>query len=235
MAITVRKLPPVLETWFLDEARVIPTAFFVSAGQATGFLGPRIRKLTGEKIMAGWALPVTCPPGENLATFIALEFMKSNIGKGRWVLIVSQDETQGNIDTGMWSYMQTAMGWEVGLVGAVLTGYARDLEEITDKLGKEFNVFGWGGSPIKPGMVANGAVGEPVIINGVTIRAGDLIVGDSDGVVSVPRDQVEQTIEMCRQDIVDHVNKLQMIREGHGPIEVLELEKLVEGNVDWEE
>ena len=235
MSITVRKLPPVLETWFLDEARAIPTAFIAAAGRMTSYLGPQIRRQAGTKIMAGWALPITCPAGDNLATYVALEYVMANVGKGRWVFVITQEENPGNMNTGMWSYMQSAMGWEVGVVGAVVNGYVRDIEEIVEKLGKEFGVFGFGGSPLKPELTPGGTIGEPVTINGVLIRAGDLLVGDSDGVVCVPRDQVEQTIELCRQEIVDHVNKLQHVREGHSPIDVLELEKAIEGNVDWEE
>ena len=135
----------------------------------------------------------------------------------------------------MWSYLQSVMGWEVGVVGAVVAGYVRDIEEIEEKLGKEFGVFGWGPSPIRPDMTPNGTIGFAVQINGVTIRACDLIVGDKDGVVCVPRDEVDSTIEKCRQEIVNEVNVLQHVREGHGPVEVLGLEKLLQGNVDVEE
>ena len=232
MAITVRKLPPVLETWFLEEAKAIPTAYLTTACRSSCHLGSKIRLLSGMKSAAGWALPVTCPAGDNLATFVAIQYIMDNIGKGRWILVVNQD---GESDAAMWSYMQSAMGWEVGVVGAVVAGNVRDIDEVQEKLGKEFAMFGWGGSPVRPESTPNGTIGEPIDINGVSIRAGDLIVGDSDGIVCIPRDEVESTIDRCRQAIIDDVNRLQHIREGHGPLEVLELEPLLDGNVEWQE
>jgi 4-hydroxy-4-methyl-2-oxoglutarate aldolase len=235
MAITLRKFPPVLETWFLDEARSIPTAYMPIASRSIGYLGGRIRWLVGTKIMAGWALPVSCPTGDTLATFLALQHVMDNIGSGRWVIVVAQDEPAAAGDVAMWSYLQSAMGWEVGVVGAVVNGFVRDIVETQEKLGKEFGVFGWGGSPMPAVWTPNGTIGEPVSINGVTIRAGDLIVGDNDGVVCIPKDEVEQTIELCRQEIVNEVNRLAHVREGKGAVEVLELEKMLKGNVDLEE
>jgi len=107
----------------------------------------------------------------------------------------------------------------VGFVGAVIDGYVRDVDEIRDKLGKEFNVFARGASPVAASQTVAGEVGAPVTINGVTIRTGDLIVGDSDGVICVPKDQVEQAAEKCRMGIVDDVNLLQLVREGHGAVD----------------
>jgi 4-hydroxy-4-methyl-2-oxoglutarate aldolase len=175
---------------------------------------------------------VTFPQGDNLASILAIQYIMDNVGRGRWVIVLNQE---GESDTSMWSYMQSAMAWEVGVVGAVIAGYVRDLDETHEKLGKEFGLYGWGGSPVKPECTPNGVIGEPVEINGVSIRAGDLIVGDSDGVVCIARDEVEHTIERCRQAIIDDVNRLQHVREGRGPIEVMELEELLKGNVDWEE
>lgn len=235
MAITIRKLPPVLETWFLDEAKAIPSAFIASACPSCGFLGTKIRQLAGPKITAGWAIPVTCPAGENLAAYLAIQFVMNNIGKGRWVIVLAQEEGVIEPEAAMWSYMQSAMAWEVGVVGAVIAGNVRDIDEIQEKLGKEFGLYGWNGSPMRPEWAVNGSVGEPIEMNGIKIRAGDLIVADSDGVVCVPRDQVETTIDKCRGDIIEEVNLLQQVREGHSPIEVLELERILKGNVDIEE
>ena len=158
MAITVRKLPPVLETWFLDEVRTIPTAYLASESPSTCYLGGRIRRLAASKIMAGWALPVRCPEGDNLATFLALQYVQQNVGKGRWVIVIAQDGSGEGSDAALWSYIQSSMGWEVGVVGAVVAGYVRDIEEITEKLGKEFGVFGWGPSPVKASLTPSGSI-----------------------------------------------------------------------------
>jgi 4-hydroxy-4-methyl-2-oxoglutarate aldolase len=235
MAITIRKLPPVLETWFLDEAKMIPTANYPLSNSSTGYLGSRIKKISGPKITAGWALPVTIPAGDNLATIFAIQYIREHIGKGRWVIVVSQEEGSADPETAIWGYLQSVMAWEVGIVGAVIAGHVTDIDEVEEKLENEFGLFGWGGSPVNSVWTPSGTIGEPVEINGIKVRAGDLIVGDIDGVVCVPKDQVENTIEKSRENIVNQVNLLQHIREGGSPIEILNLENLLHGHIDIED
>lgn len=235
MAISVRKLPPVLDTWFLEEARSIPTAHIGATDRSIGYLGVKIRRQCGPRITAGWALPVLCPAGDNLASILALQYLYENPGHGKWMIVISQDESGGASDASLWNYMQSVMGWEIGVAGVVVNGYVRDIDEIQEKLGKEFGLYAWGGSPVKPELTPYGSIAVPVTINGVTIRPGDLIVGDNDGVVCIPRDEVESVISICKDGIVDEVNKLQHVREGWGAVDVLELGELLENNVEYEE
>jgi 4-hydroxy-4-methyl-2-oxoglutarate aldolase len=233
MSIKIHPHPELLETYFLDEARTTPTACWTGASSGVGFLGPGIRRMTGHGIMAGWALTVSVPPGDNLATYVALQYMLDHATAGRWVMVVAPwDEDSGN--TSLWSYMQCAMGWEVGFVGAVVAGYVRDIDEVKEKLEKEFSVFAYGGSPLKASLSPEGEIGSPVKINGVNIRTGDLIVGDSDGVICVPKDQIVDTAEKCRMAIVEEVNLLQHVREGMGAVDVMRYRELLTGKVDLE-
>ena len=59
----IHKFPNILETYFVEEAKTIPTASWGKITEGDGYLGPRIKRLTGAGIMSGWALPVTCPDG----------------------------------------------------------------------------------------------------------------------------------------------------------------------------
>ena len=235
MPITVHKLPPVLETYFLDTARTMPTAHWIAAGPSVGHLGSGIRRVAGGGIAAGWAMTVNCPAGDGLATYLALQYVRESISSGRWIMVVAPDNDLGNPQASLWSYMHTATAWEVGFVGAVVAGYVRDIDEIGEKLENDFSVFGYGATPLGSTKTPMGTVGAPVVINGVTVRAGDLIVGDSDGVVCVPRDEVSQIANACQEGIVRECNRLAAVREGHGAVDVLELQELLEGNVEWAE
>jgi 4-hydroxy-4-methyl-2-oxoglutarate aldolase len=208
----------------------MPTAHWTAANPSIGYLGTRIHRLVGIGVTAGWALPVQCPAGDILASYLAVELMRERTQVGRWILVMAPDE--GESDAAIWSYMQSAMSWEVGIVGAVVKGYARDIEETKDKLGKEFGVFAYGSSLVQPSKTPLGAIGAPVTINGVTVRPGDLIIGDVDGVICVPKDMVETTFDACRDRIVYECNQLAMVREGKGPVDILGLESLLSGEVE---
>ena len=80
--------------------------------------------------------------------------------------------------------------------GAVLNGYARDADEIA-QLG--FTVFAHGLYAQDQGV--RGKVIDyrcPIEIDGVRIRPGDLVFGDREGVLIVPREAEQEAIEKAR-------------------------------------
>jgi len=232
MTINIHKLQPVLETYFLDEAKSIPTSHWGQALDGIGFLGSDFKRLAGQSTMAGWALTVTCPDDNNLATYLALQYMLDTATQGRWVMVIVHEKGSEPTEAAMWNYLQCAMGWEVGFVGALVAGNVADVDELRVKLEKEFSMFGYGTSPVPPTQSIGGVIGAPVEINGVTIRTGDLIVGDSDGIICIPRDMIEKTAAKCSHTIVDEVNKLQHVREGMGAVDVMGFREMLTGNVE---
>lgn len=97
--------------------------------------------------------------------------------------------------------MATAM-MARGAVGAVAEGYVRDVEGIL-KLG--FPVFSFG--PYAQDQRGRGIVLDyrvPIEVSGVRVEPGDILVGDADGVVVVPkrieRDVFEGAVEKARSE-----------------------------------
>ena len=72
-----------------------------------------------------------------------------------------------------------------GVAALVTDGLVRDIDGI-GRVG--LPVFCSGVSPNSPVRNGPGTVGEPITIGGVAVHAGDVVVGDRDGVVVVPRD-----------------------------------------------
>lgn len=82
----------------------------------------------------------------------------------------------------------TATGWQAkGIEGAVIDGAARDVARL-QALG--FPAFAREVTPRNyhyPAGVEHGAVNLPVVCAGVLVEPGDIVVGDDDGVVVLPR------------------------------------------------
>lgn len=80
------------------------------------------------------------------------------------------------------------MGWKAkGCVGVVTNATARDTDEvITQKIPLYVRAMGRG---IRPGRNEIESVNRPVVVGGVLVMPGDVVVGDGDGVVVVPRAQ----------------------------------------------
>ena len=79
-----------------------------------------------------------------------------------------------------------------GFVGALVEGAARDTHDLRDM---DFPVFARAVSPgYIVGQVSAVAVGDEVEVGGRTIAAGDVLVGDNDGVVVVAPGELEAVI-----------------------------------------
>jgi 4-hydroxy-4-methyl-2-oxoglutarate aldolase len=92
------------------------------------------------------------------------------------------------------------MAWVMrGCVGVVTSQTARDTDEIiTQKVPLYFKQPGRG---IRPGRNMVESVNRPVVCGGVTVMPGDVIVGDGDGVIVVPRSYAKEVAEYARYTI----------------------------------
>jgi len=84
-----------------------------------------------------------------------------------------------------------------GLEGAVICGAIRDFREIKEM---RFQVFYRFLSPnTSVGRTEIKAVNAPIRYGGVTINPGDIIVGDDDGIVVIPREKLTDVLERAKQ------------------------------------
>ena len=93
----------------------------------------------------------------------------------------------------------------------VIDGAFRDRLEI-DEL--DFPVFSVGTNPNGPTKNIGGRIGHPVSIGGVTVRAGDFVIGDGDGVVVVEREKIESLLPLAAKKVRDEAARIAAIKEG---------------------
>lgn len=104
----------------------------------------------------------------------------------------------GVSDVAVWGGLMTAGAVANGHVGAVLDGGVRDLTEIRRDYG--FPVYARAVSPgTTLGRYRTVASQVPVQVGGVMVHPGDIVVGDVDGVVIVPRAQAEAVLAMAKE------------------------------------
>lgn len=104
----------------------------------------------------------------------------------------------GERDVTVWGGLMTAGAVANKHEGAILDGGVRDIPEI--RRDYDFPVFSRSVSPgTTVGRFRTHAANQPVQIGGVTVHPGDVIVGDIDGVVVVPRLHAEEILAMARQ------------------------------------
>jgi regulator of RNase E activity RraA len=108
-------------------------------------------------------------------------------------------DVQGDGDTGSVG-SNNALSWvSHGARGIISNGGIRDTDEIIKEKIPVYLDFMNRGRGIRPGRNELESVNKPVTIGGVTIRPGDVIVADGDGVVCVPREFAQRVSEYARE------------------------------------
>ncbi|GGA62326.1 hypothetical protein GCM10011385_15040 [Nitratireductor aestuarii] len=159
-----------------------------------GYLDSAICPRTSERKIAGPAVTVLegsteefVPPTHALELIDAAE-------EGS-VMVIS---IGGNSEVAVWGGLMTAGAVANRLEAAVLDGAVRDITEIKRDFG--FPVFARAASPgTTLGRFKTLDSMVPVTIGDVTINPGDIVVGDVDGVVVVPKEKAEEVLAMAQE------------------------------------
>ena len=154
----------------------ITTGNVCDAQDRTGALDHRIKPVSRVSQFCGTALTVDAGPRDNLAPWAALE-----IAQPGDVLVIF---TGSYLDSSVIGDVYAGMAKNAGVAAIVTDGAVRDIAGI-DAVG--IPVFACGVSPNSPWKNGPGRVGLPIAIGGVAIDAGDVVIGDQDGVVIVAR------------------------------------------------
>ncbi|HEU5142887.1 MAG TPA: hypothetical protein VFU04_07005 [Solirubrobacterales bacterium] len=142
-------------------------------------MAPTIRNLTDDELgILGTACTVKVYPGDNLMVHKALD-----VAKPGDVIVI---DTSGSTMTAVLGDLISNKARHRGIAGFVVDGLVRDLAGIR-ALG-DFPVFGRGVTPIGPLHRGPGEINHPISSGGVVVHPGDVIVGDLNGVVVVPRE-----------------------------------------------
>jgi 4-hydroxy-4-methyl-2-oxoglutarate aldolase len=168
-----------------SQHEVIDTAELLALGAATlgesgaMALSPRIRPMWKEAQFAGPAATVSCAAGDNLAIHEAVAR-----GVPHTILAVS---VAGDSVRGYWGEVLTTAAEAAGLAGLVIDGEVRDVDAIERH---RFPVFARGVALRGAAKAGPGSVGKPIVLGDVIVRPGDWLVGDADGVVAIPLEEM---------------------------------------------
>jgi regulator of RNase E activity RraA len=121
-------------------------------------------------------------------------------------------DTDGTMDVGIWGELLSTRAITRGAVGAVIDGGVRDIAGI-ERLG-----FPTYASAIHPadsyGRADVVAFDEPIVCGGVTVRPGDLVAADLDGVVVVPAERADACLAAAREKLERESDAQAMLRDG---------------------
>ena len=174
-------------------------------------LDPALRPVWKGAALAAPAFPVRCPPGDNLGIHLAME----QAPRGS-VLVVDADGCLA----GYWGEVFSVAAQARGIVGLVIDGGVRDIDALEQH---RFPVFAR--SVTMRGTTKQRAlsVGKTAIVAGVSIAPGDMIVADTDGVMSIPTGHLEATVSAGRARRDKERVFMDRLRAGETTLEILGL------------
>lgn len=165
-------------------------------------VGDSLSSLRG-RAMVGPALTVRTRPGDNLAVHKALD-----VAQPGDVLVI---DARGELVNAILGELMTAYAATRGISGLVVDGAVRDRQAISTGA---LPVFARGFSHLGPYKSGPGELYGTVTIGGVTVHNGDVVVGDADGIVIVPRGRAREALEAAEQVIVSEAQQAKDIEAG---------------------
>lgn len=174
----------------IEQFKEIPTTAISDVLKGMNNVDPAIKPLKEAYKIAGAAYTVKLPVGDNLKLLQSLKEAKP----GDILVVDVKGDTYraiaGDFVVGM---MQTL---ELG--GLVVDGVIRDIIDIK-KL--NFPVFSKGTTVSSGGKTGPGETNVPISCGGASVNPGDIIVGDVDGVVVIPREKAEEVLQGAKEKL----------------------------------
>ncbi len=178
VALTIRRNFERPDAALLKAFRGAPTGFVTDAHNGQGCLDYRIKPIDPKMKICGPALTCLCSPTDNLAAMAVLDFAR----KGDVIVIAAKNDQSAAVIGDRWALWAR----KIGVAGVVCDGLVRDIVGLLDV---GLPVFARGLSPNSGFKHGPGEINTRVACGGIAVEPGDIIVGDRDGVVVVPRSE----------------------------------------------
>lgn len=166
-----------------------------------GALHGRIAPLAPSMRFAGPALTVEVRPGDNLMIHAALA-----VARPGDVIVV---DGKGDLGSALIGEIMSQQAAALGVAAVVIDGAVRDSEAIRE-LG--FPMFAAGLNPNGPTKAIAGRLNHPISIGGVTVKPGDLVVGDADGVTVIEREKAASILPFAAEKVAMETRRIADIK-----------------------
>jgi len=176
----------------VEKFRGIPVANISDVMSRLTAGGARLRPMHDGTPLAGPALTVRTRPGDNLLVHKAIELAQPGD-----VIVV---DAGGDLTNAIIGELMTSYATRRNLGGIVINGAIRDAGTIGRS---SFPVYAAGVTHRGPYKDGPGEINAVIAIDGMTVEPGDLVLGDEDGLLVIPFDQLAAiyTATQGKQDL----------------------------------